>query len=58
MLEILIHCSHATAFLHRQVVPRLLAEMDAAEDFYFDSISQIVMDSWIKGRVGRVGDAG
>jgi 2-polyprenyl-6-methoxyphenol hydroxylase-like FAD-dependent oxidoreductase len=31
-------------------VPRLLAEMDAADDFYFDSISQIVMDSWIKGR--------
>ena len=34
-------------------VPRLLAEMDAAEDFYFDSISQIVMDSWTKGRVMR-----
>jgi 2-polyprenyl-6-methoxyphenol hydroxylase-like FAD-dependent oxidoreductase len=39
-------------------VPRLLAEMDAADDFYFDSISQIVMDSWIKGRVTLVGDAG
>jgi 2-polyprenyl-6-methoxyphenol hydroxylase-like FAD-dependent oxidoreductase len=39
-------------------VPRLLAEMDAAEDFYFDSISQIVMDSWTKGRVTLVGDAG
>ena len=39
-------------------VPRLLAEMDAAEDFYFDSISQMVMDSWIKGRVTLVGDAG
>ena len=39
-------------------VPRLLAEMDAAEDFYFDSISQIVMDSWIKGRVTLLGDAG
>jgi 2-polyprenyl-6-methoxyphenol hydroxylase-like FAD-dependent oxidoreductase len=39
-------------------VPRLLAEIDAAEDFYFDSISQIVMDSWIKGRVTLVGDAG
>ena len=32
--------------------------MDAAEDFYFDSISQIVMDSWTKGRVTLVGDAG
>ncbi|HZA31926.1 MAG TPA: FAD-dependent monooxygenase [Propionibacteriaceae bacterium] len=39
-------------------VPRLLAEVDAAEDFYFDSISQIVMDSWTKGRVALVGDAG
>ena len=39
-------------------VPRLLAEMDAADDFYFDSISQIVMDSWTRGRVTLVGDAG
>jgi 2-polyprenyl-6-methoxyphenol hydroxylase-like FAD-dependent oxidoreductase len=39
-------------------VPRLLTEMDTAEDFYFDSISQIVMDSWTKGRVTLVGDAG
>src|SRR4051794_28364544 len=39
-------------------VPRLLAAMDAADDFYFDSISQIVMDSWVKGRVALVGDAG
>ena len=39
-------------------VPRLLAEIDAAEDFYFDSISQIVMNSWTKGRVTLVGDAG
>jgi 2-polyprenyl-6-methoxyphenol hydroxylase-like FAD-dependent oxidoreductase len=42
----------------RWQVPRLLAEMDAADDFYFDSISQIVMDSWTKGRVTLVGDAG
>jgi 2-polyprenyl-6-methoxyphenol hydroxylase-like FAD-dependent oxidoreductase len=39
-------------------VPRLLAAIDAAEDFYFDSISQIVMGSWTKGRVTLVGDAG
>ncbi len=39
-------------------VPRLLAEMDAADAFYFDSISQIVMDSWTEGRVALVGDAG
>ena len=35
-------------------VPRLLAAMDAADHFYFDSISQIVMDSWTKGRVTLV----
>jgi len=39
-------------------VPRLLDEMDGAEDFYFDSISQIRMDSWSTGRVTLVGDAG
>jgi 2-polyprenyl-6-methoxyphenol hydroxylase-like FAD-dependent oxidoreductase len=39
-------------------VPRLLAAIDATEDFYFDSISQIVMDGWTKGRVTLVGDAG
>ena len=38
-------------------VPRLLAELDAADDFYFDSISQIIMDTWSKGRVSLVGDA-
>lgn len=39
-------------------VPRLLSEMDSADDFYFDSISQIVMDRWTRGRVTLVGDAG
>jgi 2-polyprenyl-6-methoxyphenol hydroxylase-like FAD-dependent oxidoreductase len=39
-------------------VPRMLAAMDAAEDFYFDSISQIVMDRFTTGRVALVGDAG
>jgi 2-polyprenyl-6-methoxyphenol hydroxylase-like FAD-dependent oxidoreductase len=39
-------------------VPSLLAELDAAEDFYFDSISQIVMDRWFAGRITLVGDAG
>ena len=38
-------------------VPRLLAEMDASDDFYFDSISQIVMDSYSNGRLTLVGDA-
>lgn len=39
-------------------VPRLLGEMDRADDFYFDSISQIVMNTWSNGRVTLVGDAG
>jgi 2-polyprenyl-6-methoxyphenol hydroxylase-like FAD-dependent oxidoreductase len=39
-------------------LPRLLAELDRATDFYFDSISQIVMDTWWRGRVSLVGDAG
>jgi 2-polyprenyl-6-methoxyphenol hydroxylase-like FAD-dependent oxidoreductase len=39
-------------------VPRLLADLDAADDFYFDSISQIVMDHWSAGRITLVGDAG
>lgn len=38
-------------------VPRLLAEMDGAPDFYFDSVSQVHMDRWSKGRVALVGDA-
>jgi 2-polyprenyl-6-methoxyphenol hydroxylase-like FAD-dependent oxidoreductase len=39
-------------------VPRLLTELTQASDFYFDSISQIVMDTWSSGRVTLVGDAG
>jgi 2-polyprenyl-6-methoxyphenol hydroxylase-like FAD-dependent oxidoreductase len=39
-------------------VPRLLSHLDAATDFYFDSISQIRLDSWSCGRVTLVGDAG
>jgi 2-polyprenyl-6-methoxyphenol hydroxylase-like FAD-dependent oxidoreductase len=39
-------------------VPRLLAELEHAPDFYFDSISQIRMPSWSSGRVTLVGDAG
>jgi 2-polyprenyl-6-methoxyphenol hydroxylase-like FAD-dependent oxidoreductase len=41
----------------RWEVPRLLAEMDAADDFYFDSITQVIMDSWSSGRATLVGDA-
>jgi 2-polyprenyl-6-methoxyphenol hydroxylase-like FAD-dependent oxidoreductase len=39
-------------------VPRLLAELDRADDLYLDSISQIVMPTWTTGRVALVGDAG
>lgn len=39
-------------------VPRLLAMMEEAEDFYFDSVSQIRMERWSAGRVALVGDAG
>ncbi|GAA2894155.1 FAD-dependent monooxygenase [Streptosporangium fragile] len=40
-------------------VPRLLdQEMDHASAFYFDSITQLRMDTWSRGRVSLVGDAG
>jgi 2-polyprenyl-6-methoxyphenol hydroxylase-like FAD-dependent oxidoreductase len=38
-------------------VPRLLEEMPTAADFYFDTTSQIHMDTWSAGRVALVGDA-
>ena len=38
-------------------VPRLLELMDSAPDFYFDSISQVKMERWSKGRIALVGDA-
>jgi 2-polyprenyl-6-methoxyphenol hydroxylase-like FAD-dependent oxidoreductase len=39
-------------------VDRWLAEVDATPAFYFDSISQLRMDTWSRGRVTLVGDAG
>jgi 2-polyprenyl-6-methoxyphenol hydroxylase-like FAD-dependent oxidoreductase len=38
-------------------VPEMLVRMRTAEDFYFDTVSQIRMPSWTRGRVGLVGDA-
>lgn len=38
-------------------VPKFLEAMADAPDFYFDSLSQVHMDQWSKGRVGLVGDA-
>ena len=39
-------------------LPRLLSELERSDDLYLDSISQVVMPKWIKGRVALVGDAG
>lgn len=36
---------------------RMLKMMDAAPDFYFDSLSQVKMDAWSTGRVVLLGDA-
>lgn len=38
-------------------VPRLLAELENTPSFYFDSIKQLRLDTWSRGRVGLVGDA-
>lgn len=35
----------------------LLSKIDSATDFYFDSVSQIKMERWSKGRTTLVGDA-
>jgi 2-polyprenyl-6-methoxyphenol hydroxylase-like FAD-dependent oxidoreductase len=37
--------------------PQILAAMQNTSDLYFDSVSQIRMDSWTKGRVALIGDA-
>lgn len=39
-------------------VSRLLDEAEGADAFYLDSITQLRMDSWSRGRVSLVGDAG
>jgi 2-polyprenyl-6-methoxyphenol hydroxylase-like FAD-dependent oxidoreductase len=38
--------------------PRLLELMATAPDLYFDSVSTIRMDSWSRGRIALLGDAG
>ncbi|MGW2327091.1 FAD-dependent monooxygenase [Streptomyces sp. NPDC001700] len=42
----------------RWEMPRLLEYMWGAPDFHFDAIAQIHMDSWSRGRVALLGDAG
>ncbi|MGP3912227.1 FAD-dependent monooxygenase [Nonomuraea sp. 10N515B] len=39
-------------------VPRIMAELDDTPAFYFDSITQLRLDTWSRGRVTLVGDAG
>ncbi|NUT37264.1 MAG: FAD-binding monooxygenase [Hamadaea sp.] len=39
-------------------VPAMLAAMPHADDFYFDSICQVHVDRWWRGRVALLGDAG
>jgi len=39
-------------------VPRVLAELDHTPAFYFDSVSQLKLQSWSRGRISLVGDAG
>lgn len=38
-------------------IPQMLAALEQAPDLYFDSIQQVRMPSWHKGRVALVGDA-
>ncbi|MFI8522430.1 FAD-dependent oxidoreductase [Streptomyces sp. NPDC085481] len=47
----------AFAGMHAHV-DRWLDELDRTPAFYFDSITQLRMDSWSRGRVTLVGDAG
>ncbi|XVU23639.1 FAD-dependent monooxygenase [Actinoplanes sp. CA-054009] len=39
-------------------VPSLLAAMPTAADFFFDSVDQVHVDRWSRGRVVLLGDAG
>lgn len=39
-------------------VPRIFEELGRTPAFYFDSITQLRLDSWSRGRIALVGDAG
>jgi len=41
-----------------QDISKILEYMHQSPNFYFDSMNQILMDTWTKGRVTLVGDAG
>ena len=38
-------------------VPRLLDALREADEFYFDAVCAVRLDSWTRGRIGLVGDA-
>jgi 2-polyprenyl-6-methoxyphenol hydroxylase-like FAD-dependent oxidoreductase len=38
-------------------IPEILGRLETCDDLYFDSVSQIRMPQWSRGRVGLVGDA-
>ena len=40
------------------LVPQILAAMPGAGDFYFDSLSQVHLGQWHRGRTVLLGDAG
>ena len=42
---------------HGWVIPQLLEGTKHTDDFFFDSASQIQLDTWYQGRVALVGDA-
>src|SRR3990167_696943 len=39
-------------------VQNILNHMSESDDFYFDAITQVKMNSWTKGRIALLGDAG
>ncbi len=51
------------ALLHREFdrcgweCPQILAAMDSRDDIYFDTVSQIRMNTWSRGSVALIGDA-
>jgi 2-polyprenyl-6-methoxyphenol hydroxylase-like FAD-dependent oxidoreductase len=49
---------HERAPNHAGMISTIKELMQDASDFYFDSVNQTVMDTWAKGRVVLVGDAG
>lgn len=38
--------------------PKILEQLPEADDFYFDTTSQVVVPEWSRGRVALLGDAG